>query len=515
MTKYLTVNGQKIPFENAITPLAVMEQVETAYPVYLARFAQRNIRLDEAIEAEGELQLLDIRDPSANMAYQNSLILLYLKAVRDELGDVAVTIANPLSKGLYTTIRTALDDDKVSRVYERMKELAEMDLPFVQGNQQVSLADYIHPLSSYTVPSTGHLKMFELRRFRNGVLLRFPHILNPAVMPEFEEQRVIYEAFAEELHWQKITGIHDATELNKVIEKGELNSLILLCEALHDKKITEIAAAIRNDQKRLILIAGPSSSGKTSFAKRLIIQLRVLGLKPLYLGTDDYFVNREDMIPDENGKLDFESLDAVDIELFEQQMNTLLAGGKADIPTFDFIEGKKVFGERITSVEAGQPIVVEGIHALNPKLTGMIAEEEKCRIYICPLTQLNLDAHHRVPTTDGRLLRRIARDERTRGYSAETTLKAWRSVREGEEVNVLPYSRYADMFFNSHCLYELPVLKRHVYHLLKEIPDTSEVYCEAQRMLDFLDRFADITDDSAVAVDSILREFIGGSVLVG
>ena len=271
---------------------------------------------------------------------------------------------------------------------------------------------------------------------------------------------------------------------------------------------------IADEKKRIILIAGPSSSGKTSFAKRLSVQLQVCGLKPLYLGTDDYFINRGDMRPDKNGKIDFEALEAVDTKLFAEQMNALLQGETVDIPVYDFIEGRKKYGTRITSIRPSQPIVIEGIHGLNPKLTENIADSEKFRIYISPLTSLNIDAHHRVPTTDARMLRRMIRDNRTRGRSASETINGWKDVRNGEEKWIFPYNDTADAFFNSSLIYELAVLRKYAEPLLLEIDKEDSAYPEAQRMLDFIRFFAPVPDDTCIVSNSILREFIGGSILV-
>ena len=285
-----------------------------------------------------------------------------------------------------------------------------------------------------------------------------------------------------------------------------------------DEQITEATNAmlryIPNEKKRIILIAGPSSSGKTSFAKRLCIQLRVCGLRPLYLGTDDYFIDRKDLIPDEKGNIDFETIKALDIDLFTSQMNDLLAGKEVDLPAFDFISGEKKYGSRITKIDASMPIVIEGIHGLNPMLTEGIPEKEKFRIYISPLTSLNIDAHHRIPTTDARMLRRLVRDYRTRNRSAAQTIHDWPSVRRGEDKWIFPYCDDADAFFNSSAIYELSVLKKYAEPLLHSISKGQEEYSEARRMLDFLKFFRTIDDVHEIAINSILREFIGGSILV-
>lgn len=521
--------------------------VETEYPILSALYQNENIRLDSVIDESAEIEFLDLRNNYANMSYQASLTLLYLKAVEDILGrNVQVTIANSLSKGVYTRIhQDSLNEDAIRRLEDYMHEIVEQNLPIEEKvMDRKELLEYVNKDGDkdekklvesagdlkkamvcrigetrnlfylHTLPSTGYLKLFELKKYRNGVLLRFPHPRDPLHVAPFEEQRLLYNAFSEENHWQKLIGVKDAAQLNERITTEECLDLVMLTEALHEKKIADIAGTIFESKKRIVLIAGPSSSGKTTFAKRLCIQLRVLGLKPLYLGTDDYFVNREDMVPDDKGEFDFESLSAVDVALFDQQMNDLLAGKKVDIPEFDFIEGRKVFGKRITSIQPNQPIVIEGIHGLNPQLTKDIPDEEKIRIYISPLTQLNIDMHNRVPTTDARMLRRLVRDYRTRGRTAEATIKDWPSVRRGEDVNIFPYCYEADLFFNSQCIYELAALKKYAKPLLEGIGKDKKEYPEAQRMLRFLDFFAEMKDDACVPLNSIIREFIGGSVIM-
>ena len=271
---------------------------------------------------------------------------------------------------------------------------------------------------------------------------------------------------------------------------------------------------ITRRKKRIVLIAGPSSSGKTTFARRLCIQLKVNGLNPLYLGTDDYFVERTNTPLDEYGEHDYENLGAVDIELFNSNMNDLLAGREVDLPEFDFMEGKKTFGKRITKIKQTQPIVIEGIHALNGDLTPYIDDGEKFRIYISPFTQLNIDRHNRIPTTDARMLRRLVRDYQYRGHSAQSTISSWPKVRAGEDKNIFPYNDQADVLFNSVHIYELAVLKKYAEPLLKDIKEDEPEYSEAVRMLKFLRFFRTIEDDSIIVNNSIIREFIGGSIFV-
>jgi uridine kinase len=309
-------------------------------------------------------------------------------------------------------------------------------------------------------------------------------------------------------------GISVAADLNEQIESGRSVEMIQLSEALHEKSIAYIADRIVREKKRVILIAGPSSSGKTTFARRLCIQLKVNGTDPLYLGTDDYFVERDASPTDEYGEKNYEDIEALDLELFNRNMNSLLKGETVDLPRYDFYLGKKVFGERFVKGDAGQPLVIEGIHGLNRLLTEGIDDAEKFKIYISPLTALNIDDHNRIPTTDVRLLRRIIRDSRSRGNGANKTISTWPKVRAGEDKNIFPFSGEADVLFNSAHIYELSVLKKYAAPLLAEIGENEEEYSEAYRLRRFLEFFAVIEDDSAIVNNSILREFIGGSIFL-
>ena len=491
------------------------------------------------------LEYLDMRNNYAWLVYQSGLILLYKKAVNDVMGNVKVEILNSLNKGLYTIIKANLTKELVKEIDERMRELVKLDLAIIKekfsrdnllkiaraskDDDRVRLLNSLDNLKDieiysldnlkelfYTimVPSTRYLNKFELIKYRNGVLLRYPHISDPNMMPIYEDQKLLYDAFSEANHWSKLMNVMSVADLNQKIVNNDYGDLIMLQEALHEKKISDIADRIKYENKRIILISGPSSSGKTSFAKRLCIQLRVIGLKPLYLGTDDYFVEREETAIDENGEKDFESIKAVDTKLFNRQMNDLLNGLKVDIPRFDFINGTKVFGERIISIDRNQPIVIEGIHALNEILTKDIDDKDKFKIYISPLTSQCIDDLNRIPTTDARMLRRLVRDYRFRGRDAKHTIDDWPKVRKGEDQNIFPYIGESDVFFNTNYLYEIAVLKKYAEPLLNEVTANDQEYAEAQRMLSFLRFFNKIEDDSMIANNSILREFIGGSVIV-
>ncbi|HKM28855.1 MAG TPA: hypothetical protein VJY37_04150 [Anaerovoracaceae bacterium] len=517
------------------------------YTILAAKVDNKVEDLIYKIEEPVSIELLDMRTQAANLIYQYSLSMLYLKAASDVLGRVPVDIQNSLNKGLYTEIKTInpLTAKNVKDIEKRMRALVKADLPIkkqiVSRDEAIeilvdegsiektrilseslhlkkvkfySLDGYKDFYYGYMVPSTRYLDKFELRKYRRGVLLRFPHPSDPSRIPDYIDEVKLYQAFGEQTKWEKLLGVRYVADLNDKIESGQYKELIQLSEALHEKRIAEIADMIKKQHKRIILIAGPSSSGKTTFAQRLCIQLKVNGLDPLYMGTDDYFVEREQTPIDENGELDFENLSAVDIQLFNDNMNGLLNGETVDLPTFNFLTGHKEYGKRITAVKASQPIVIEGIHALNEELTKEISHDEKFKIYISPLTQLNIDNHNRIPTTDERMLRRMVRDNLYRGHNAQSTIADWPKVRAGEDKNIFPYNGEADVMFNSVHIYEISVLKKYAEPLLKKIMPDEPEYAEAVRMLKFLRFFKTIEDDSIIVNNSIIREFIGGSIFV-
>ena len=540
---------EEITMDRPVTvkELADRYQPKLPYTVLLANVDGKDEELTYLLDRDCVVRLLDMRTYSANLVYQHSLSLIYLKAVMDVLGDLSVEIENSLNNWLYTEIKTPepITEEQIAAVEQRMHELVKADLPIVrevysrqeaieiwgsynypEKSRLLEHAEDVETAKFYTLegyrnffyglmtPSTGYVEHFELRKYRRGVLLRFPHPSHPDRIPAFEDDKKLYGAFGEANKWQHLLDILYLEDLNEKIRHGEAKDLILLSEALHEKKIAEIADRITKEKRRIILIAGPSSSGKTTFARRLCVQLRVNGLQPLYMGTDDYFVERCDTPLGEDGKPNYENLDALDIDLFNDNMNRLLAGEKVDLPEFDFLEGKKKYGRRITSIRSNQPIVIEGIHALNDILTEKIDEEQKFRIYISPFTQLNIDVHNRVPTTDARMLRRIVRDYKFRGHSAAQTIALWPKVRTGEDVNIFPYNGRADVLFNSALVYELSVLKKYAQPLLEAVGPEEEEYSEAVRMLKFI-RFFDVIDEEQyIPNNSIMREFIGGSVFV-
>ena len=543
--------GQDIPYEEfetggSVTAEDVLNSVRDRikYSVYAALIDNKVMALNTRLTDGVSLRFLDIRSKQAFLMYQNSLVMLLLAVAKDIIGDQHVEVRMTLNQGLYIEVTSCdVNEDQVAKIGMRMNQLIDMDLPFETGHftkrtgRKLMLEEgldessrvfdklresdevRIYKLNGYSdffftdlVPSTGYLKYFELMKYRDGILLRFAQPENPDRIPLYADEYIMYRAFKEQSQWNHLLGVKYVADLNEKIRAGKSFDLIQMSEALHDKKIVEIADAITAQKKRVVLVLGPSSSGKTTFARRLIVHLKVRGLDPLYVGTDDYFKERENCPRDENGEYDFEGIDALDLDLFNRQMKGLLAGEEVDMPVFDFITGHKEYGKRVTQISGDQPIIIEGIHSFDSVLTQEIDESEKFRIYISPLTHINLNTHNRIPTTDTRIVRRIIRDSRTRGANAAETLKIWKKVHAGENKNIFPHSGEADMLFNSVHVYELAVLKKYAVPLLKEIPEDDTEYPEAERLLKLFEFVESLEDDQLIANTSILREFIGGGV---
>ena len=477
-------------------------------------------------------------------AYHNTAILIYLKAVKAALGEVDVTVGNSLNQGYYSYINKGgaqLTRSDIHKIKDTMDRFIAQDLEitvekenagraaekwaslgyrekaklfrFRDPDEEVEIANlrnYRNCLYCSLLPSAGYINLYEIRPYRNGLLLRLPNALHDHTIPAYRDDDKLYEAYAECRRMRKYTRIDYLADLNEQIRNGNADNVIRASEWLQSRQLEEFAGKIVEERKRIVLIAGPSSSGKTTTAKRICKEIgRLTGEDPLYLGTDDYFVERGETPLGPDGKPDFEGLGAVDLDLFNQQMEELLTGKRVDLPEFDFVKGTKVFGKRITSLRENQILVIEGIHSLNDVLTSRIPREDKFKIYISPLTQIAIDRHNRISTADARLLRRMVRDNQFRGYDAEATLETWPKVRAGESVNIFPYSSSADVVFNSSTVYETNLLKTYAEPLLKAIGPSSPQYGEAQRILTFMKYFDRIESDEAVPDYSILREFIG------
>ena len=478
---------------------------------------------------------------------ERALIFVFVRAAYEIFGlESKIKIEHSLDKGLYCEVEPYqgwIDDESAEKIRQRMQEIIDGDEPFEKFKLPIDEAKEV--LASQYDPSklellkyrgkdtatvyrcgwlwdyfygplpvsAGCIKIFDVIRLESGFLLRMPTMNEPEKLPEFRHDRMMYEIFKESHKWMDVIQIPYVAQLNKSIEKGTYRRVIQVSEALHEKKIAQIADSIAVMKKRIILIAGPSSSGKTSFAQRLSVQLNVHGIKVCTLSTDDYFIDREFVEKDEKGNYKFEDLEAVDVKLFNRQLNMLLNGEEVDIPVYDFIEGRKVFGKRITRMKPNETIIIEGIHGLNEKLTEDIRAKDKFKIYLSPLTSLGIDGHNRISTSDARLFRRLVRDSRTRGKNAQATLRSWEEVRNGEEKNIFPFQEEADVMFNSALPYELAVLKKYAKPILEEVREDEPEFVEAWRLLKMLSYFLELPDESAILNNSLLKEFIGGTCL--
>ncbi len=493
------------------------------------------------------VELLTMSSPEGIQTYQRSAVLLTLKAFYDVAGHDSVrkiTVQFSVGSGLYMEAEGdfTLDDELLERAESRMRSLVDMELPIIKMNVSTDEAmehfrengmydkeklisyrrvsrmnlyrinefeDYFY---GYMLPNTRYLKWFHLCLYGDGFVLQLPSQSSPAGLPPFSPSGKIYEVLSESTHWSERLGVNTVGDLNDLIVKGGLQDLILVQEALQEKKLAQIAEAIACDRrKKIVLIAGPSSSGKTSFSYRLSVQLRACGLTPHPISVDNYFKNRSDTPRDENGEYDFESLVSIDVEKFNDDMCSLLAGEEVELPTFNFSKGIREYHGDTLSLGPEDILVIEGIHGLNEQLTYRLPADCRYRIYISALTQLNVDEHNRISSTDGRLIRRIVRDARTRGITARETISRWPSVRRGEENNIYPYQDSADVMFNSALIYELSVLKAYAEPLLFSVPRDCPEYTEAKRLLKFFDYFLPAPSE-VIPNNSLLREFIGGSI---
>jgi uridine kinase len=491
------------------------------------------------------IQFIDITHPDGMKMYLRSLSFVLCKAVHELFANSRLRINHSIAKGIYcriTTFNQELTFDDVASIKQRMLEIVNADIPFIHLEEETEevirkfeaqgLTDKIdllkHKGQNFTsyynlnghigsfygcmIPSTGYLKVFDLNKYFNGLLLQLPQKKNPKYVENLVVQNKLFEIFQEFSQWIKILEVPNISDLNNSCSNGKSEVLIKVSEALHEKKIGQIADSIRQRKEfvKIILISGPSSSGKTTFAKRLAIHLIVNGMKPLNLSLDNYFVDRDKTPLDENGNHDYEAVDALDLETFNQNLLALLNGEKVELPRFSFETGTRFYNGETMQMHPENVLIIEGIHGLNPELTSSIPADVKFKIYVSALTSLNIDDHNRVSTTDNRLIRRIVRDYRYRKYSARDTISRWQSVRDGEEKHIFPFQEEADTMFNSALLYELAVLKPFAEPILLEVQPNQPEYSEATRLLDFFSYFKPLKH-SEIPPTSILREFLGGS----
>lgn len=545
---HVVVGGKTATYPQGITygEIARDFQAMYDYDIILAQRSGKLVELNKQAKEDGELTFITTGDSSGHKTYDRGLTLLMLKAFyevadREQLKNVFVK--HSLGDSIYCEADgVPVTDTLLEKVERKMRELTVRDIPFEKRAVDTSEAlkifekhkmfdkkrlfeyrrvskvniyrldgfeDYYY---GYMPASTGILKYFSLKKYDKGFLLHMPNKKQPDKLAPIQDSPKLFRTLQEASRWGKMVDVDTVGALNDVITHGGASDLILVQEALQEKKIGEIAEQIAKDSgKKFIMIAGPSSSGKTSFSHRLSIQLRTFGLKPHPIALDNFFKNREETPLDENGNYNFECLEAIDVELFNQKMTALLAGERVELPTFNFVLGKKEYKGDYRQLGEEDILVIEGIHGLNDKLSYTLPRESKFKIYISALTQLNIDEHNRISTTDGRLIRRMVRDARTRGTSAANTIAMWPSVRRGEDQYIFPFQEEADVMFNSALIYELAALKPYAESILFGIPKDIPEYVEAKRILKFLDYFIGINTEE-IPKNSLIREFVGGSI---
>ena len=538
--------GREIPAEMTLLEL-VQEVQKKGEPLIVAACVDNVLRdLQTSVGDFHTIELVDTRSEFGRRIYRRSVVFLLIMAVRELYPEAEVGVQFTAHKGLYCAIQSPFDvtESVVRALEQRMREIVAENRPIVKKrlqreevvqlfkkSEQIEKANLVMSLETEKaslyycgefydylfgpmVSATGVLDKFALDAMPGGVLLRTPEPSAPESVPAFKEQPKFGSILMEAERWASVLHCDYVSDLNRYIRRGEVADIIHVSEALHEKKIAEIADHIASNIKelRLILIAGPSSSGKTSFAQRLRIQLRVNGIEPVSISLDDYFRNWEDTPRTKEGAYDFENIGALDVELFHDHLVRLLNGEEVILPHYNFLTGKREVGSEHLSIAPTSPLIVEGIHGLNEALTASVPRGKKYKIYISALTQLNIDAHNRIPTTDARLLRRMVRDYQFRGAYALKTLRQWPDVRAGEEKNIFPFQEEADAMFNSALIYELAVLKRYAVPLLEMVPRDVPEYTKANRLLDFCRCFSDITEEYDIPNNSLLREFIGKSI---
>lgn len=542
------INGKERMFEDGVQYELIAEeyQNECTSQIALVVVDGKIQELMKRVNHDCELEFITYEDVIGHKAYVRSAVMLMMKAINDVAGVEAaanVKVEFTIGPGYYCSFKHGLklDAGTIEKIKNRMGELADMDMLVTKKaypadeavalfqslgmKDKVSLfryrrgstinvyclGDYYDYYYGYMLPSTGYVKYFDLFPYEEGMILLLPEKEEPEKLPEFIPKEKLFRTLMTAGEWSAEMGIDTVGDLNDQICQGSISDLILVQEALQERRIGEIARDIaRREGVKFVMIAGPSSSGKTTFSHRLSIQLRTYGLKPHPIGLDNYYLDHDKTPLDDQGKPDYECLEALDVEQFNKDMSDLLAGKEVQLPTFNFKTGKREYRGKITKLEADDILVIEGIHGLNEKMSYSLPAESKFKIYISALTCLNVDEHNRIPTTDGRLLRRMVRDARTRGTSADKTIAMWSSVRRGEEKYIFPFQEEADAMFNSAMIYELAVIKQYAEPLLFNIKKGDPEYHEAKRLLKFLEYFLGVSSEE-LPKNSLCREFVGGS----
>ena len=525
-------------------------ELDFPYPPMSARVNNSSQGLKFRVYQSRDVAFLDIRTWGGMRAYVRSLCFVLYKASQDVFPDSRLYMEHPISRGYFCNFRKAdgstAEPDDVERIARRMREIVDADMPFNRCEAVTEDAIAIFRRQGFTdkvrlletsgqpycdyymldgtvdyyygplVPSTGYLTVFGLEKYHSGLLLRIPNRKNPSQLNEIEPMPKTFGVFAENVRWNVIMGLQNVGAVNKACQKGLASELIQVSEALQEKKVVQIAEDIYrryNDEAkpvRMVLITGPSSSGKSTFCKRLSVQLKACGLRPVSFSTDDYFVNREDTPKLPDGRYDFDNIAAVDCATMERDLVALLAGKKVEIPEYNFTTGKREYNGKRLQLGEGKVLLIEGIHALNPKLTALVPDSSKYKVYISTLTSISLDDHNWIPTRDNRLLRRIIRDYNKGAYTAQQTISQWPLVCEAEEKWIFPYQETADAMFNSALNIEFAVLRLHAEPILASVPKNCPEYAEAHRLMKFIHYFVPVPDKE-IPPTSIMREFVGGS----
>lgn len=544
----INIDGKEKLYEEGIKYEIIAKEYQHLYkePIALVIINGKIRELMKRVDRDCELAFATYGDAIGHKTYVRSAIMLLMKAIKDVAGyetAAETKVEFAIGVGYYCRFREgfSLDEKQVARVKERMQELVEADLAITKKaypaeeavalfkkygmNDKVKLfryrrsstinvyclGDYYDYYYGYMLPSTGYISCFDLLPYENGLILLLPEKEEPEKLPVFEPRKKLFQTLMQAGQWGEEIGIDTVGDLNDQICEGNIADMILVQEALQERRIGEIARDIaRREGVKFVMIAGPSSSGKTTFSHRLSIQLRTYGMRPHTIGLDNYYLDHDNTPLDEDGNPDYECLEALDVDQFNQDMAELLAGKSVELPSFNFKTGKREYNGRTVKLGQGDILVIEGIHGLNEKMSHSLPAESKYKIYISALTCLNVDEHNRIPTTDGRLLRRMVRDARTRGATAQKTIEMWASVRRGEEKYIFPFQEQADAMFNSALIYELAVLKQYAEPLLFSIQKGEPEYHEAKRLLKFLEYFLGVSSEE-LPKNSLCREFVGGS----
>ena len=544
----------EVPRGISLIELKDLLHFQLPYPIIAAHVNYKVENLTFRLYKPKDIEFLDASSPSGMRAYVRTLGMVLACAVNELYPQMDLLVEHPISKGYYCTLQWHQDKDvevgeeeaapqmtreMISAIKQRMLQIIAEDRPIIEEEKQTKevirlfasrynnessifealgnpycryfrMGDYVDYYTNVLLPSSGYLTLFDVVSYQDGLLLRIPNRNNPTVLEDAVSQDKMFSIFREYNRWNKLLRINNVSDFNVACKQNKSFGLIKLAEALHEKKIAQIADAIAEKRPKIVFISGPSSSGKTTFSKRLQIQLLVDGIRPEVLSMDDYFVNRVDTPKDENGEWDFENVKAVDLPFFRQQMHDILDGKEVELPTYDFSKGERVFEGRKLKLQKDSVLVIEGLHALNPCILPDVDKDLTFKIYVSALTTINIDNHNWIPTTDIRLLRRIVRDYRYRGFSARETIARCPSVVRGEQKWVYPFQEEADVMFNSALIFEFAVLKRHAEPILSEVPKFCEEYTEAHRLIKFLQYFIPVPEKE-IPPTSLLREFVGGS----